>query len=162
MSTQANITVGSNAPDFTAATDGGGSLTLSSLRGKRVILYFYPKDDTPGCTTEACGFRDAFPRFEGLDAVILGVSKDSPKRHDGFKKKYGLPFTLVSDESGAICEAYGVWVEKSMYGKTSMGIRRSTFVIDATGHVTHVWPSEGKKLDTKTHADDVYSALAAG
>ncbi len=151
------IQAGELAPDFTARTDGGAELTLSSLRGKKVVLYFYPKDDTPGCTTEACGFRDAFPAFSSAGAVILGVSKDSVKRHDGFKKKYDLPFTLVADESGAICEAFGVWVEKSMYGKKSMGIQRSTFLIDEHGTVRVVWP----KVDTKTHAATVSEAIAS-
>ncbi len=151
------VTVGQEAPDFTAPTDTGASLTLSSLRGRPVVLYFYPKDDTPGCTTEACGFRDAFPAFEGLGAVILGVSKDSVKRHANFKAKYSLPFTLVSDEHAGICEAYGAWGEKSMYGKTYFGIVRSTVLIGADGVVKAVWP----KVDVKTHAHDVRQALAA-
>ena len=151
------IQIGSAAPDFQAQTDGGGELTLSSLRGKRVVLYFYPKDDTPGCTTEACGFRDAHPAFETLNAVVLGVSKDNPKKHDRFKAKFTLPFTLVSDESGAICEAYGTWVEKTLYGRKYMGIARVTLLIDEQGIVRATWP----KVDVKTHAEDVRKALLA-
>ncbi len=149
------ITVGQEAPDFTAPTDTGALLTLSSLRGRPVILYFYPTDDTPGCTTEACGFRDAFPAFEG--ATVLGVSKDSVKRHASFKAKYGLPFTLVSDESAGICEAYGAFGEKTLYGKKYMGIHRVTVLIGADGIVKATWP----KVDVKSHAATVSGALAA-
>ena len=151
------IEIGQPAPDFTALTDTGETLTLASLRGKRVVLYFYPKDDTPGCTTEACGFRDAFPTFEGLSAVVLGISKDSPKRHAAFKKKYALPFTLVSDESGSVCEAYGAWGEKSLYGRKYFGIFRITYLVDEGGVVRATWP----KVDVKTHAEAVRAAIAA-
>jgi len=108
------VAVGKKAPDFTMATDGAGKVSLKDLKGKKVVLYFYPKDDTPGCTKEACGFRDSLPDFSGVDAEIIGVSKDSIAKHDKFKAKYELPFTLASDEDGAVCEAYGTWVEKSM------------------------------------------------
>ena len=108
---------GKRAPDFTLPTDGGSQITLSKLRGKPVIIYFYPKDDTTGCTAEACGFRDALPDFSKAKAVIIGISKDSVARHDKFKAKYELPFTLASDEGGKVCEAYGTWIEKSMYGR---------------------------------------------
>ena len=145
------LEVGSKAPEFTAQTDGGGSLSLTSLRGKKVVLYFYPKDDTPGCTTEACGFRDALPDFSGIGAEIIGVSKDSIARHDKFKAKYDLPFTLIADEDGAICEAYGVWQEKKNYGKTYMGIVRSTFLIDPAGKVAAAWSN----LRVKGHVEKV-------
>lgn len=127
--------VGATAPDFTAATDSGATVKLSDYRGRRVVLYFYPKDDTPGCTTQACGFRDNYPVIEERNAVVLGVSPDSAKSHQKFKTKFNLPFTLVVDEDHAIAEAYGVWVEKSMYGKKYMGIERSHFVIDEEGRV---------------------------
>jgi peroxiredoxin Q/BCP len=123
------------APDFTAKTDSGSSVTLSDFRGKKVILFFYPKDDTPGCTTQACGFRDAYPVIEERNAVVLGVSPDSEKSHVKFRSKHNLPFTLLVDDDHAISEAYGVWQEKSMMGKKYMGIVRSHFVIDEEGRI---------------------------
>lgn len=129
------VAVGDSAPDFTALTDQGERLTLSDLRGKRVILYFYPKDDTAGCTTQACGFRDQYPVIAEKNAVVLGVSPDNVKSHQKFKTKYNLPFTLLVDEDHALANAYGVWGEKSMYGKKYMGIIRSHFVIDEQGTV---------------------------
>ena len=129
------VNVGDTAPDFSATTDTGTTLRLSDLRGKRVVLYFYPKDDTPGCTTQSCGFRDAYPLIEEKNAVVLGVSPDGQKSHQKFKTKFDLPFTLLVDEDHAIAEAYGVWGEKSMMGKTYMGIIRSHFVIDEQGRV---------------------------
>ena len=129
----ANLQPGDTAPDFTAATDSGATLRLRDLRGKRVVLYFYPKDDTPGCTTQACGFRDNYPVIEEKNAVVLGVSPDGVKSHQKFKTKFDLPFTLIVDEDHTIAEAYGVWVEKSMYGKKYMGVERSHFVIDEQG-----------------------------
>lgn len=152
-----SIEAGAAAPDFTLPTDGDGSLSLSSLRGKKVILYFYPKDDTPGCTKEACSFQSALPDFSAADAVIVGVSKDDPGKHDRFKGKYGLNFTLVSDTEGKVCEAYGVWVEKKNYGKTYMGIERSTFLIDANGVVAKVW----RKVKVDGHAEAVLAAAQA-
>lgn len=137
------VEAGSPAPDFTAPTDGGGSVTLSALKGRPVVLYFYPKDDTSGCTKEACGFGEALPDFAGIDATIIGVSRDSVASHDKFKQKYNLPFTLVSDSDGAVTEAYGVWVEKSMYGRKYMGIERATFLIDKDGIVRQVWRKVG-------------------
>ena len=131
----AAVRVGDPAPDFTAVTDGGETLRLSDLRGKRVVLYFYPKDDTPGCTTQACSFRDQYPLIEEKNAVVLGVSPDSAQSHRKFKTKFNLPFTLVVDEDHAIAEAYGVWAEKSMYGKKYMGVERSHFVIDEEGKI---------------------------
>ena len=149
------IDVGATAPDFTVTTDGDGEITLSALRGKKVVLYFYPKDDTPGCTKEACGFRDSLPDFSASGAVILGVSKDSVARHDKFKAKYELPFTLLSDADGAICEAYGTWVEKSLYGRKYMGIERATFLIDEEGVVRGVW----RKVKVKGHVEQVLEAV---
>ena len=130
-----SVEVGSPAPDFTMPTDGGGEVSLSGLRGKKVVLYFYPKDDTSGCTKQACGFRDSLPDFTGIDAVVIGVSKDSVASHDKFKKKYELPFVLASDQGSDTAEKYDVWKEKSMYGKKYMGIERSTFLIDGDGRV---------------------------
>jgi thioredoxin-dependent peroxiredoxin len=129
------INVGDTAPDFTATTDAGTTVRLSDYRGKRVVLYFYPKDDTPGCTTQACGFRDNYLAIEEKNAIVLGVSPDGAKSHQKFKTKFNLPFTLIADEDHSIAEAYGVWVEKSMYGKKYMGIERSHFVIDENGKV---------------------------
>lgn len=151
------IEAGTPAPDFTMPTDGGGSVTLSALRGKPVILYFYPKDDTSGCTSEACGFRDQLPDFSGLDAVIIGVSKDSVASHDKFKAKYELPFTLASDKETGVAEAYGVWVEKSMYGRKYMGLERATFLIDKDGIVRNVW----RKVKVTGHVAAVLKALQA-
>lgn len=148
---------GDAAPDFTMPTDGGGSVSLSDLKGKPVILYFYPKDDTPGCTKQACGFRDALPDFSAADATIIGVSKDKVAKHDKFKAKYELNFTLASDEDCAVCEAYGSWVEKSMYGKKYMGIDRSTFLIDADGKLAKVW----RKVKVPGHVDAVLDAVKA-
>ncbi len=153
----APIEVGTPAPDFTMPTDGGGSVTLSALKGKPVILYFYPKDDTSGCTSEACGFRDQFPDFSGLDAVVIGVSKDSVASHDKFKAKYELPFTLASDKETGVAEAYGVWVEKSMYGRKYMGLERATFLIDKDGIVRNVW----RKVKVTGHVAAVLKALQA-
>ena len=146
--------IGKPAPTFSKPTDGGGTLSLKDLKGKKVILYFYPKDDTPGCTKEACGFRDALPDFGVADAEVIGVSKDSAAKHDKFKAKYDLPFTLVSDEDGEICEAYGTWVEKSMYGKKYMGIDRATFLIDEKGVVRRVW----RKVKVPGHVEEVLEA----
>ena len=151
-----DIVEGSDAPDFEAATDGGGKLKLSSLMGKRVVLYFYPKDDTPGCTKESCGFAETHQNFMDKNAEIVGVSKDSVARHDNFKNKYDLPFTLVSDEDGAICEAYGTWVEKKNYGRTYMGIERATFLIDDKGRVRQVW----RNVKVNGHVEAVMRALA--
>jgi peroxiredoxin Q/BCP len=157
MSASGDKMEGKKAPDFTASTDGGGKLKLSELRGKPVVLYFYPKDDTPGCTTEACGFRDATPDFKKLRAQVVGVSKDSVARHDKFKAKHKLPFPLVSDEDGKICEKYGTWIEKSLYGRNYMGIDRATFVIDQEGVVRKVW----RKVKVAGHVDEVQGVLQA-
>lgn len=152
-----SVNEGEKAPDFSMPTDGGGSVSLKDLKGKAVVLYFYPKDSTPGCTKEACGFRDLMPDFSKVDAEIIGVSKDSVKRHDNFKAKYELPFLLASDEAGDVCERYGVWVEKSMYGKKFMGIERATFLIDAKGKVRNVW----RKVKVPGHVEEVLEAAKA-
>jgi peroxiredoxin Q/BCP len=152
-----SLETGTKAPDFTLPTDGNGSVTLSKLAGRKVVLYFYPKDDTSGCTAEACGFRDSFPDYRGTDAVVIGVSKDSVASHDKFKKKHNLPFTLASDGQGEVCEKYGVWVEKSMYGRKYMGIERATFLIDKTGTVRNVW----RKVRVPGHVAEVLKAAAA-
>ena len=143
------------APDFTLPSDTGEDVSLASLRGRSVVLYFYPRDDTPGCTRQACGIRDEWSGFERRGVVILGVSPDSPSRHTKFRNKHRLPFTLLADEDHAVAEAYGVWVEKSMLGKKYMGIERSTFVIDAHGNVAKVL----RRVKPDTHADDVLAAL---
>jgi len=148
---------GSVAPKFTATAHDGSTVWLSALKGQPVVLYFYPKDDTPGCTVEACGFRDAHAALARHKAVVLGVSPDSAKKHVKFREKYGLPFTLLVDESHAVAEAYGAWREKSMYGRKYMGIARSTFVIDASGRIAKVFTS----VKPKGHEQEVLSALAA-
>jgi peroxiredoxin Q/BCP len=148
---------GDKAPDFTLPTDGGGTVTLSKLKGKKVVLYFYPKDDTSGCTAEACGFRDTFPNFRKIDATVVGISRDSVASHDKFKKKYELPFTLAADIEGEVTEKYGVWVEKSMYGRKYMGIERATFLVDEKGVVRKVW----HKVKVPGHVDDVLAAVKA-
>ncbi len=129
------LKTGDKAPDFTATTDNGETVSLGDYRGKRVVLYFYPKDDTPGCTTQACSFRDNYPAIEEQNAVVLGVSPDDETSHVKFKSKFDLPFTLLVDEDHAIADAYGVWGEKTNYGKTYMGITRSNFVIDENGTI---------------------------
>ncbi|HLF68080.1 MAG TPA: thioredoxin-dependent thiol peroxidase [Gaiellaceae bacterium] len=146
---------GQPAPDFTLASDAGEPIRLSSHRGKPVVLFFYPKDDTPGCTVQACGIRDAWEEFEKRGVVVLGVSPDDPASHVKFREKYGLPFTLLADEDHSVSETYGVWVEKSMNGKTYMGIERSTFVIDPDGSVVKVM----RRVKPDTHVEEVLAAL---
>lgn len=152
-----SLEIGDKAPEFTLPTDGAGTVKLSELKGKNVVLYFYPKDDTSGCTAEACQFRDQFPKFGRTDATIIGVSRDSVAAHDKFKRKYKLPFTLASDEEGKVTERYGVWVQKSMYGRKYMGIERSTFLIDGKGVIRGIW----RKVKVPGHADEVLSAIKA-
>jgi peroxiredoxin Q/BCP len=152
-----DIEAGDKAPDFTLPTDGNGSVTLGKLTGKPVVLYFYPKDDTSGCTAEACAFRDSFPDFGKVAATIIGISRDSVASHDKFKKKHALPFTLAADEEGKVCESYGVWVEKSMYGRKYMGIERATFLVDAEGVVRRAW----HKVKVPGHAAEVLKAVQA-
>jgi peroxiredoxin Q/BCP len=151
------ISAGHPAPDFTLPRDGGASITLSSLRPGTVVLYFYPKDDTPGCTLEAQDFTARQAEFTAANTTVIGISKDSVKAHDKFCKKHGLGVILASDEAGHTCEDYGVWLEKSMYGKTYMGIERTTVLIDATGTVAQVW----NKVSVKGHADEVLAAAKA-
>jgi len=151
------LTVGDTAPDFTLPRDGGGTVTLSSFRPGKVVLYFYPKDDTPGCTLEAQDFTARAAAFAAAGTTVIGLSKDSVKAHDKFCKKHGLQIILASDEGGTTCEDYGVWVEKSMYGKTYMGIERSTVLIDGAGRLARVWP----KVSVKGHADEVLAAAQA-
>lgn len=150
------LSIGDAAPNFTMPTDGGGYVTLSDLRGKTVVLYFYPRDNTPACTTEASDFRDLHPNFNALDAVIIGVSMDSPKKHDRFKAKYNLPFMLATDDENAtVCQQYGVWRPKKFMGREFLGLNRMTFVIDGNGIVTHIWD----KVRVKNHAQSVLDAL---
>ena len=149
---------GEAAPDFTLESDGGEAVTLSSFRGRPVVLYFYPKDDTPGCTKQACSFRDAYGEFEERGATILGVSPDTESSHVRFKEKFGLPFTLLADPDHAVAEQYDVWVEKNNYGKKSIGIKRSTFVIDAEGNVARAMYG----VSPDGHADVVLEALPVG
>lgn len=148
---------GKPAPDFTLPSDQEGDVTLSGLRGRRVVLYFYPKDDTSGCTAQACELRDELPRFQGVDAVVLGVSPDSVASHRKFREKHDLNFPLLADEDHGVAEAYGVWKEKSMYGRKYMGIERSTFLIDEKGVVIEAW----RKVKPKGHAELVAGALGA-
>ena len=148
---------GDPAPDFTLTSDSGDSVRLSDLRGKPVVLYFYPKDDTPGCTTQACGIRDAFGEFERAGAVVLGISPDGERSHVKFKDKYELPFTLLADTEHSVAEQYGVWGEKSFVGKKYMGVSRSTFVIDADGNVKSVMHD----VKPARHADDVLAVLGS-
>jgi thioredoxin-dependent peroxiredoxin len=152
-----SVDVGDKAPSFTLPADGGGKVSLKDLKGKTVVLYFYPKDDTSGCTAEACAFRDALPDFSKVKAEIIGISRDPVKSHDKFKAKYDLPFPLASDEDGKVCEAYGTWVEKSMYGRKYMGIERSTFLVDGKGVIRNVW----RKVKVPGHADAVLKAAQA-
>jgi len=150
------INEGDQAPDFTLQSDAGTDVTLSSLRGRPVVLYFYPKDDTPGCTAQACGIRDAYGEFQRAGAVVLGVSPDNESSHVKFREKYELPFTLLADTDHSVSEQYGVWGEKKFAGKSYMGVKRSTFVIDAEGTVKTVMHD----VKPANHADDVLAALA--
>lgn len=148
---------GDMAPDFTLSRSGGGTVTLSALRGRHVVVYFYPKDDTPGCTVEACNFRDVQQDIEGTGGVVLGISPDSIASHDRFVGKYGLPFALLSDENHTVAEQYGVWQERRNYGKTYMGIVRSTFLVGPDGKLVRIWT----KVKPESHAREVLEALAA-
>jgi peroxiredoxin Q/BCP len=152
-----SLKVGDKAPDFTLPSDGGGKISLKALKGGAVVLYFYPKDDTSGCTAEACAFRDALPDFSKANAAVIGISRDSVASHDKFKTKYELPFPLASDADGKVCEAYATWVEKSMYGRKYMGIERATFLIDGKAVIRHIW----RKVKVPGHANEVLEAVAA-
>jgi peroxiredoxin Q/BCP len=147
---------GQPAPPFSLESDTGETVTLDSLHGRPAVIYFYPRDDTPGCTRQACSIRDSWAEFERIGAAVIGVSPQDPASHVRFKEKYGLPFPLLADTEHRMAEDYGVWVEKRNYGKTYMGVERSTFVIAADGTVASVM----RKVDPKTHADDVLAVLA--
>lgn len=150
----ANLSAGMSAPAFSLPANNGKTISLASLKGKNVVLYFYPKDDTPGCTVEAKDFRDRIKDFEALNTVILGVSKDSPESHDKFRSKYCLPFDLLSDNA-SMCEEYGVWKQKSMYGKIYMGIERTTFLIGKDGQIKQIW----NKVKVDGHVEEVLAAV---
>jgi peroxiredoxin Q/BCP len=156
--TQSTITVteGQVAPDFTLQDDRGESVSLSKLRGKPVVLFFYPKDDTSGCTIEVCSFRDHLPRLEGLDAVVLGISPDSAKSHRKFKEKFQLTYPLLVDEEHKVAEKYGVWGEKMLYGRKYMGVMRTTFIIGRDGRIAKVF----EKVKPEEHAVEVAEAVA--
>jgi peroxiredoxin Q/BCP len=149
------IRVGMKAPAFKLPSDSGESVTLASLKGSKVVLYFYPKDDTPGCTQESCDFRDNFARLKKKGVQVFGISRDSVASHTKFKTKYALPFSLLADEKGRVCEAYGVWKEKNLYGLKYMGIERTTVVIDEAGKIKNVYP----KVSVKGHVDQVMEDL---
>lgn len=151
------LEIGDKVPDFNVPTDSNDHISLSDYRGKTLVLYFYPKDDTSGCTKQACAFRDDLSRFNEMNCCVVGVSKDSVKKHDKFKNKYDLNFPLLSDEGNDICERYGVWKEKSMYGKTYMGIERTTFLIDDNGVIQKIW----RKVKVNDHIEDILSTLSA-
>ena len=149
------LKIGDKAPAFKLKNQDGETISLSELKGKPVVLYFYPKDDTPGCTKEACNFRNEFPSFGKLNAEIIGISSDSVESHKKFAKKYNLPFNLLSDENKEVVEKYGVWKEKNMYGKKYMGIERTTFIIDSEGKIKNIFP----KVKVDEHNEEVKSAL---
>ena len=149
------ISIGDNTPQFTLSTNGGGQFSLADAAGKYLILYFYPKDDTPGCTKEAIGFSEASAAFDAQNAMVVGVSRDTVKKHDKFVGKYDLRIPLISDEEGSLCEAFGTWVEKSMYGKSYMGIERATFLISPDGKVLHIW----RKVKVPGHVKEVLAHL---
>ena len=157
MSESALPAVGHSAPAFDLPAYPEGRVKLGRFKGtQNVVLYFYPRDDTPGCTTEACGFRDNLPQFSSLDAVVLGISTDSVESHRKFSEKFSLPFPLLSDEDHKVTEKYGVWVEKNMYGRKSMGVQRATFLIDKQGKIAAVWP----KVKVENHVAEVAAKLA--
>lgn len=151
----ADLSIGDKAPDFTLPTDGNGEISLNKLKGQKVVVYFYPKDDTSGCTKEACGFKDNMSSFNKMKAQVIGISKCSVAKHDKFKAKYELNFPLASDEQSDVCEQYGVWVEKSMYGKKYMGIERATFLIDENGKIEQIW----RKVKVPGHVEAVMDAI---
>jgi len=155
MEPSLKLQVGDPAPAFTVATNGGGRISLADFEGKHVVLYFYPRDDTPGCTKEACAFRDRFAEFESKGAVVLGVSADPADAHDKFVAKFKLPFTLLADEDKQIVEAYGVWGQKSFLGRKYLGTHRVTFLIGPDGRIQHIWPT----VKPKEHAKEVLAAL---
>ena len=149
------LNVGDQAPEFTLLSDKNEQISLKKFRGKKIILYFYPKDNTPGCTQEACDFRDQLTTFNQKNAVIFGVSKDNPEKHQQFKEKYQLPFTLLADVDGKVCDAYGIFGKKSLFGKSFLGIVRSTFLIDEQGIIRGIW----RKVKVKGHTEQVLNEL---
>jgi peroxiredoxin Q/BCP len=149
------LTIGQAAPDFTLQDQDGNAHSLQALRGRKVVVYFYPKDNTPGCTKEACSFRDQFDALTARDVVVLGISPDSTASHRKFADKHQLPFTLLADPDHQVADAFGAWGEKSLYGRKFMGLIRSTFLIDEDGQIVHVW----KKPKTDVHADEVLAKL---
>lgn len=146
---------GDIAPDFTLPTDSGDEVTLSQFKGQKVVLYFYPKDDTPGCTKESCGFNDNLSAFNKMNAQVIGLSKCSVKKHAKFKEKYGLNFPLASDENGNVCEDYGTWLEKNTFGRKYMGIERATFLINEQGNIEKIW----RKVKVSGHVDEVIQTI---
>ncbi len=152
-----NLKKGDSAPEFQSTLPDGTPFSLSSLKGKKVILYFYPKDNTPGCTKEACDFRDSWAYFQNSNVVVLGVSRDSHTSHHTFKSLFSLPFTLLSDETGEISQAYGTWVEKSMFGKKYFGLERTTFLIDETGKIQKIW----RKVKVLGHVQKVRQEISS-
>ncbi len=149
------LEVGHKAPAFSSPADDGTKISLKDFKGKTFVLYFYPKDDTSGCTKEACSFTENMSAFNKLGVPVIGVSKDSIEKHKKFKEKYGLNFPLISDEDGAVCEAYGTWIEKSMYGRKYMGIDRATFIIDGSGKIAAIW----RKVKVPGHVEDILNVL---
>ncbi len=146
-----SLQIGDQAPEFSLLSDSKEKISLTELRGKKVVLYFYPKDDTPGCTKQACDFRDALPQFTDQNTLIFGISKDTAAKHTKFKEKYKLPFTLLTDENADVCEAYGVINKKSLFGKTFLGIQRSTFLLDENGIILAIW----RKVKVPSHIQEV-------
>lgn len=153
--TPKELKIGQKAPAFTLPTDGNGKISLSEFKGQKVVLYFYPKDDTPGCTKESCSFNENLKAFNKMGVQVIGLSKCSVKKHDKFKEKYALKFPLASDEESDICERYGTWVEKSMYGRKYMGIDRSTFLIDENGKIMQIW----RKVKVPGHVEEVMETI---
>lgn len=149
------LSIGDKIPEFTLSSDGGEDISVSSLRGKNIVIYFYPKDDTPGCTIEAQDFSCAIEKFRDLNTVILGISKDPIKKHEKFRSKYDLKHILLSDVDGKVCEMFNCWIEKSMYGKKYMGIARKTFLIDIMGNIVKIWPN----VKIPGHVDDVINSI---
>ncbi|MHB1947238.1 MAG: thioredoxin-dependent thiol peroxidase [Gammaproteobacteria bacterium] len=149
------LKIGDKAPDFSLLSDTNETISLASLRGKKVILYFYPKDNTPGCTREACDFRDGLPQFTDKNTIVIGISKDSPEKHQKFKQKYNLSFPLLADTNGDVCEAYGVINKKSLFGRSFLGIQRSTFLIDENGIIRAIW----RKVKVNGHSQQVLDEL---
>ena len=152
-----SLSEGDKAPDFTLPADNNSEISLKSLKGKKIVLYFYPKDMTPGCTTESCDFRDHMGVLKKQGVAVIGISRDSVERHDKFKAKHDLNFPLGADEDGAVCGKYGVWVEKSLYGRKFMGIERATFLIGEDGKILKIW----RKVKVKNHVREIIDTLAA-